>query len=99
MLYYQWSRPMALHKETLATSWGGAALVVEPADRPRDRMRFIRFPWQVYAGNQYWAPPLLYERRRYFDPAINPFFRHAEVQLFIARRGGRDIGTIAAFAN
>jgi GNAT superfamily N-acetyltransferase len=72
---------------------------VEPADRPRDRMRFIRFPWQVYAGNQYWAPPLLYERRRYFDPAINPFFRHAEVQLFIARRGGRDIGTIAAFAN
>lgn len=26
----------------------------------------------------------------------NPFFRHAEIQLFVARRGGSDVGRIAA---
>jgi hypothetical protein len=74
-------------------------LVVEPIEQPRDRLRFIKFPWQVYAGNAQWVPPLIFERRRYFDPAVNPFFRHADVQLFIARRGKRDVGTIAAFVN
>lgn len=75
------------------------ALVVEPVVRPRDRRRFITFPWQVYAGNRYWVPPLLIERRKFFDPGRNPFFRHADVQFFIARRGQRDVGTIAAFIN
>lgn len=77
----------------------GAPLVVEPIERPADRTRFIKLPWQVYAGNPYWVPPLLFERRQYFDPARNPFFRHAEVQLFIARRGRQDVGTVAAFVN
>ena len=77
----------------------GAALTVEPIASPRDRMRFIRLPWQVYAGNRCWVPPLLFERRTFFDPARNPFYRHADVQLFIARRGGQDVGTIAAFVN
>ena len=36
----------------------GAALTVEPIASPRDRMRFIRLPWQVYAGNRCWVPPL-----------------------------------------
>src|SRR5215212_6385094 len=90
---------MTLHNETIASSWSSTALVVERADQPHDHLRFMRFPWQVYAGNPCWVPPLLYERRRFFDPAYNPFYRHAEVQLFIARRGERDVGTIAAFIN
>jgi hypothetical protein len=30
------------------------------------------------------VPPLLIERRWFFDPARNPFFRHADVLLFIS---------------
>ncbi len=74
-------------------------LVVDPVLRRRDNMRFITFPWQVYAGNACWVPPLLIERRQFFDPKRNPFFQHAEVQRFIARRGAHDVGTIAAFIN
>jgi hypothetical protein len=76
-----------------------SSLTVEPVERPRDRMRFIKLPWKVYAGNPYWVPPLLFERRKFFDPARNPFYRHADVQLFVARRGRVDVGTIAAFVN
>lgn len=80
---------------------GAAALplVIEPIAGRRAMQRFITFPWQVYAGNPYWVPPLLLERRQFFNPARNPFFRHADVQYFIARRGRRDVGTIAAFIN
>ena len=76
-----------------------APLVVEPVSDAGARRRFIMFPWQVYAGNPAWVPPLISERTRTLDPAINPFFQHAEVQLFLARRGGRDVGTIAAIVN
>jgi GNAT superfamily N-acetyltransferase len=76
-----------------------APLKVEPIAGRQARHRFMTFPWQVYAGNPSWVPPLLLDRRRTFDPAVNPFFRHAEVQLFMARRGAQPVGTIAAFVN
>ncbi|MEZ4291360.1 MAG: hypothetical protein R3E53_12805 [Myxococcota bacterium] len=41
-------------------------------------------------------PALLFERRRFFDPGRNPYFRVARVQCFVASRHGRDVGTIAA---
>jgi GNAT superfamily N-acetyltransferase len=67
-----------------------------------DRMRFIRFPWQVYRGPQrdpHWVPPLLSERKAYFDPARGPYYNHADVQLFLAWRGAGMVGTIAAHIN
>lgn len=62
-------------------------------------MDFIQFPWQVYRHNEYWVPPLLSERREFLDPERNPFFKHAQVELFLARRGTQMVGTIAAFTN
>ena len=40
--------------------------------------------------------PLLFERKRFFDPSRNPYFKVANVQCFIATRDGRDVGTISA---
>jgi hypothetical protein len=78
---------------------GGGLLTVEPVASRSDRRDFLLFPWQAYAGSSCWVPPLLSERRHTLDPAHNPFFAHAEVQLFLARRGRRAVGTIAAFIN
>ncbi|MCA9680911.1 MAG: N-acetyltransferase [Myxococcales bacterium] len=61
--------------------------------------RFIRVPWFIHRElypNQHWVPPLLLDRREFLDPSKNPFFTHAEVCLWIARKGGRDVGRIAA---
>ncbi len=68
----------------------------------RDRKlveRFIRVPWYVHRElypNDHWVPPLLMDRRDFLDPSKNPFFDHAEVALWIAHKGGRDVGRIAA---
>jgi len=63
---------------------------------PKDLEAFIRFPWQVYRGDRNWVPPILSERRDYLTPARNPALRDADVALFLARRRGRVVGTIAA---
>jgi GNAT superfamily N-acetyltransferase len=61
-----------------------------------EKDEFIRFQWKVYEGDLHWVPPLLMERREFLDPAKNPFFDHADVALFVARRGGEVVGRIAA---
>lgn len=61
--------------------------------------QFITFPWQVYADDPYWVPPLLSERREFLDPKQNPFFEHASATFYIARRNGTKVGTIGAFTN
>ncbi|MCA9504054.1 MAG: N-acetyltransferase [Myxococcales bacterium] len=69
---------------------------VTPISLPRDTDRFVQTWFPIYEGEPHWVPPLLFERRRFFDPGRNPYFRVARVQCFVASRGGRDVGTIAA---
>jgi GNAT superfamily N-acetyltransferase len=61
-----------------------------------EKEEFIRFQWKVYDGDLHWVSPLLMERREFLDPAKNPFYDHADVALFVARRGGKVVGRIAA---
>ena len=62
----------------------------------RDRMKFIKFPWEVYKADRNWVPPLIADMKEKLDGAKNPFFEHAEMELFLARRGGKVTGRIAA---
>jgi GNAT superfamily N-acetyltransferase len=73
---------------------------VRLAQSRADRRAFVRFPWKVYPGRYpAWVPPLLSEEKKRVDPEKNPFFGHAEVELFLAVRDGRVVGRIAAIAN
>jgi hypothetical protein len=81
---------------------GGAAgpgvgtTVIERIGRGRaDLERFFDVADALYAGSPYWVAPLRGDLAKVFKDE-NPFFRHGEMQLFIARRDGRDVGRIAA---
>ncbi|MBA3470250.1 MAG: N-acetyltransferase, partial [Herpetosiphonaceae bacterium] len=79
-----------------------APVQIMPVQTAADRRRFIQFPWQVYRGAQpdpLWVPPLISERKTFFDPAKGAFYQHAEVQLFLALRGQALVGTISAHIN
>lgn len=67
--------------------------------QPGDTGEFIRFPWKVYAGDHLWVPPLIRERQAFLDTRRNPFFEHAQAQLFLARDGRRTVGRLAAVIN
>jgi hypothetical protein len=75
---------------------GQAALMVIPVSTPQETERFIRLPMRLNAGDPNYVAPLLMERREALSPKINPFFAHAEVQLWLAVKGGRDVGRISA---
>jgi len=72
------------------------SLRIEPVQTRQDTEEFIRFPFKVYQGDPNWVPMLLSERRKFLDPKHNPFFEHAEVALWLARRDGEVVGTISS---
>jgi GNAT superfamily N-acetyltransferase len=74
-------------------------VIIVPADTPESRLAFIHFQWEVYRGDPHWVPPLISERKAFWDKARNPFFEHSDAQMFIAKRGGKIVGTIAAIHN
>ncbi len=72
---------------------------VLPESGPKDRARFIDFPYRLYRGHPVWVPPLRVGERDLMDRRKNPFFRHATVEHFLAWRGDRVVGRVAAIEN
>lgn len=65
----------------------------------RERDAFIKFPWQIYANDPAWVPPLIIERKQFLNRKRHPFYRHGDAALFLARscdRGNRIVGRIMA---
>ncbi|HVO49686.1 MAG TPA: acyl-CoA N-acyltransferase, partial [Thermoanaerobaculia bacterium] len=61
-----------------------------------DLREFVDLPFRIYAADKDWAAPLKSDVRWMLDTAKNPFWKHAQRTLFLARRGGKVIGRIAA---
>jgi hypothetical protein len=60
-----------------------------------DRRRFVDVPFKIYAGDPAWVPPLTIERLDHIGRR-NPYFEHADAQLFLASRDGETVGRISA---
>ncbi len=56
--------------------------------------RFLEVSYGIYNGDPHWVAPLLLDARKVFSD-VNPLFQHAEMQLWVAQRNGRDVGRIA----
>ncbi len=61
-----------------------------------DLKTFVGLPFRIFADDPAWTPPLIMERNDHLNPKKNPYFQHAEVQLFIALRNGECVGRISA---
>lgn len=75
------------------------SLQIAPVRSSREVRQVVKFPFGLYRSDPYWVPPLIGDRIKHLDPAHNPFFEHAEMQLFRAVRDGQTVGTIAAIAD
>ena len=64
-----------------------------------DRAEFLAVARWVYRDRPRWVPPLEADLARQIDPARGDFFRHSRAEFFLARRGGRAVGRIAAMRN
>jgi hypothetical protein len=78
---------------------GGGAIRVTPVRGRRDFDRFLKLPWKIYERDPNWVPPLLLDQKNVLDRRKHPFHQHAEVEYFLAWKGGEVVGRIAAIVN
>ena len=71
-------------------------LEIRPVADKRELDAFIKLPYRLYRNEQYWVPPLLRERKKFFDRETRPFFQHCEAEYFLAWRDERAVGRITA---
>ena len=66
-----------------------------PVTSNKELQRFVRVPMRLSAKDPAYVPSLIMERMEALTPKTNPFFEHAEVQLWLAVKDGRDVGRIS----
>lgn len=81
-------------RETETRTENLANLSIGVARGRRLREAFVRLPWTIYAGDPYWVPPLIMERREFIDPRQHPFYLHGAAAPLLAFRNDQVVGRI-----
>ena len=71
-------------------------IIVSPVTTKAERATFVDLSYRLHADDPNWVPPLRMEAMELVTPGKNPFFEHADVQFFLARRGSEVVGRISA---
>ncbi len=71
-------------------------IAVRPVSGKAELKTFVDLPYRLNADDPNWVPPLKADVYELLNPAKNPFFEHASVQLFLAWREGKPVGRISA---
>jgi GNAT superfamily N-acetyltransferase len=79
-----------------AAQAAAAGIVIKLVNTPALVRRFVDLPYRLYRGDPHFVPPLRRDEIRRLSPAHYPFFRHAEMALWLAMSRDRVIGRIAA---
>ncbi len=69
---------------------------VRPVTNRRGLREFIDLQYRLHASSPQWVPPLRLERWVFLNPRLNAYYKHADVQLFVAYRDGRAVGRVSA---
>jgi GNAT superfamily N-acetyltransferase len=76
-----------------------SSLIVKPVETREEKKQFLQLPWKLYEGDPYWIPPLRSNQEELVGYKHHPFHDMADVQTFLALRGGQPVGRIAAIVN
>ncbi len=72
---------------------------IRPVLTSADEMKFIKSQWNFYKGDKNFVPPVIMDRQKLLNTKKNPFFKHSNMQLFLAERDGAVVGRIGAITN
>jgi GNAT superfamily N-acetyltransferase len=75
------------------------SVIIKKVTSKDDLMKFIHFGIDLYKGNDYFVPPLIYDERATLNRSKNPAFDHCDATYFLAYREGDIVGRIAAIIN
>jgi hypothetical protein len=72
---------------------------IKPVTNRSELLQFINIERKINANDPNWVPHLLIDRLKILDKDKNPFYKHAEVDFFLAYKNNEPVGRIAAIAN
>jgi len=73
------------------------AVLISPVGEDKGALReFLDVPYRIYRDDPFYVFPLLDEMKHFHDRRKNPFYRHAEAELWLARENGQVVGRIGA---
>jgi len=70
------------------------AIRIETVKKGKDFKVYRDFARKVYKNDPNWVPPLNLDFKEKLDRAKNPFFEHADRELFLAYRNGEVVGRV-----
>jgi hypothetical protein len=70
---------------------------IDPKNR-REIRKFVQFPFDLYKFTPQWVPPFVKEMEESLQ-GKHPFFQHSEADFFLAQKGNRVLGRLAAMNN
>lgn len=70
---------------------------IAPSAKPL--RNYVQFGIDLYKGNDYYVPPLIYDEVNTLSPEKNPAFEYCSAQSFMAYRNGEPVGRITAIIN
>ena len=73
-----------------------AEIAITPVVNKADLKAFVDLAYRLNQSDPNWVPPLRGEAMELVTASKNPFFDHATVQFFLARRNGGVVGRISA---
>ncbi len=74
-------------------------IIIKTVQTKKDRKTFLKFAWEIYKDDPYWVPPLMMDKMKIIDKNKNPFFKNADMEMYLAYREGKIVGRIAAIEN
>ncbi|MDD2298629.1 MAG: hypothetical protein PHQ67_02100 [Fermentimonas sp.] len=75
------------------------SVIIKKVTSKDDLMKFIHFGIDLYKGNEYFVPPLIYDERATLNRSKNPAFDHCDATYFLAYRDGEIVGRIGVLIN
>lgn len=73
--------------------------MIIPVTTSKETKQFIDFPHDLYAGDPNYVPELFLSQKDILSQKKNPFFKHSKAQCFLAKRGDKVVGRVAATYN
>lgn len=74
-------------------------ITILEAKTKKELIDYIKFPFTLYKNNTFWVPPIIADELETFDKTKNPAFENAEAYFYVAYRGRKIVGRIAAIIN
>ena len=72
---------------------------IKPVETRRQQRAFIQLAWDLYRNDPNWIPPLRQNLKELLGFVRHPFHEFADMKTFLAYRGDRICGRIAAIVN